>query len=249
MKTTAIIQARMGSTRLPEKVLQKIGGEPMLWHVYERASCASLVDEVIVATSTESDDDAIETFCTHRDITYFRGSEDDVLDRYYHAARENDSESIVRITADCPLLSPPVVDRVVRHYNKSESRYVANIIEYTHPDGLDVEVFDFEALESAWSEARTPQEREHVTLFMRENDQFGTENVENVVDMSAYDFLEDDTILRWTVDYPEDMEFVRSVYDRLTEQGHWVFDQQSVLELLERAPELRDINDNRMVDR
>lgn len=240
-----IIQARMGSTRLPEKVLMEIGEEPMLWHVYERASHASLLDEVVVATSTESADDAIEEFCTEREIQCVRGSETDVLDRYYQTAVEMDADTVVRLTADCPLLSPAVIDRVVREYEFSDCEYVSNILEYTHPDGLDVEVFDIKTLENAWEEATDPDEREHVTIYMRESNLIGSKNVENVLDMSTYEFVEDDVILRWTVDYPEDMEFIREVYDRLTVGGHWVFDQQSVLELLECSPELRDINEDR----
>lgn len=244
-KTVAIIQARMGSTRLPEKVLMDIGNEPMLWHVYERARRSSLVDEVLVATSTESGDDAVAEFCEKRSIPCFRGSEADVLDRYYRAASSRGADAVVRITADCPLLSPPVVDRVVRTYESDESAYVSNTLEYTHPDGLDVEVFSYDALETAWREADDPHEREHVTVYIRESGAFSTENVENVLDTSRYSFTDPDAVLRWTVDYPEDMEFVREVYDRLTERGHWTFDQQSVFELLEREPALRDVNDDR----
>ena len=241
----AIIQARMGSTRLPEKVLMDIGEEPMLWHVYERASHASLLDEVVIATSTESADDAVATFCAERGIPCVRGSEADVLDRYYQTAVEMEADTVVRLTADCPFLSPPVIDRVVRKYETSHDEYVSNAMEYTHPDGLDAEVFDIETLETAWQEATEPREREHVTAYIINSDTFRSKNVENVLDMSAYEFVEEDTILRWTVDYPEDMEFVREVYDRLTQHGHWVFDQQSVLELLERNPALREINEDR----
>lgn len=244
-ETVAIIQARMGSTRLPEKVLQNIGDKPMLWHVYERAKCASLIDDVVVATSTEPADDEVASFCEQRDIQYFRGCEEDVLDRFYQAATEVNADPVVRLTADCPLLSPPVIDRVIHTYQSSEAAYVTNILEYTHPDGLDVEVFSLDALRVAWEEASEPEEREHVTPYIKESNRFEAENVENVLDFSGYEFLNEDTILRWTVDYPEDLEFVRAVYDRLTESGHWVFDQQSVLELLARNPELRDINDDR----
>lgn len=246
-KIVAIIQARMGSTRLPEKVLMEIGKEPMLWHVYERASHASLLDEVVVATSTEAGDDAIETFCENRGIPYVRGDEEDVLDRYYQTATEVDADTVVRLTADCPLISPAVVDRVVREYEASDCEYVTNTIEYTHPDGLDVEVFDIDTLETAWNEATEPGHREHVTLYVRESDSFGSKNVENVLDLSKYEFVNEKIILRWTVDYPEDMKFVREVYNRLTRDRHWVFDQQSVLELIERTPELRDINEDRSV--
>lgn len=244
-KTVGIIQARMGSTRLPEKVLMDIGEQPMLSHVYERASHASLLDEVVVATSTEPADAAIESFCESHEIPCFRGSEDDVLDRYYQTATELDADTVVRLTADCPFLSPAVVDRVVREYGESDADYVSNTLEYTHPDGLDVEVFDAGALETAWRDATDSDDREHVTLYIKRSDDFECANVENVLDMSAYEFVREDVTLRWTVDYPADLEFVREVYDRLTAHGHWVFDQQSVLELLERAPELRDINEDR----
>jgi spore coat polysaccharide biosynthesis protein SpsF (cytidylyltransferase family) len=236
----------MGSTRLPEKVLMDIGDEPMLWHVWERARHASLIENVVVATSTEPSDDEVASFCDERGIDCVRGSEADVLERYYQAATEYDADPVVRLTADCPLLSPPVIDRVVSTYYQSDAEYVANVLEYTHPDGLDIEVFAAEALETAKEEATEPEDREHVTPYIRENDRFDALNVENVIDMeTAYDFVDDETILRWTVDYPEDMAFVRAVYDRLTRNGHWVFDQPSVLELLERDPSLRDINEDR----
>jgi spore coat polysaccharide biosynthesis protein SpsF (cytidylyltransferase family) len=239
----AIVQARMGSTRLPEKVLMDIGDRPMLWHVYERASRAALVNDVVVATSTESGDDAVESYCERNDIPCFRGSEEDVLERYYGAARDVGADTVVRVTADCPFLSPPVVDQAVGRYHASGTEYVTNIIEYTYPDGLDVEVFSFEALETAHEHASQPEEREHVTVYIRESGDFETENVENPIDMTRYEVVDEGTLPRWTVDYPEDMEFVREVYDRLTPRGHWVFDQQSVFELLEREPELAAIND------
>lgn len=241
----AIIQARMGSTRLPQKVLMDIGEEPMLWHVHERASHTSLLDEVVVATSTEPADDEVASFCTERGIPCVRGSETDVLDRYYQTALEMNADTVVRLTADCPFLSPAVIDRIVREYEASNCEYVSNTLEYTHPDGLDVEVFGMEALETAWEEAVEPDEREHVTIYMKQSEDFRSKNVENVLDMSTYEFVEEDIILRWTVDYPEDMEFIREVYQRLTRGGHWIFDQQSVLELLERSPELCEINGDR----
>jgi spore coat polysaccharide biosynthesis protein SpsF (cytidylyltransferase family) len=217
----------------------------MLWHVYERATRAELLDEVVIATSTDPRDDAIEAFCQDRGIPCVRGDEADVLDRYYQAATAVDAETIVRLTADCPLLSPPVIDRTVSKYTASDHEYVSNTIEYTHPDGLDVEVFGVDALETAWRDATEPEDREHVTPYIRNSAEFDSLNVENVLDTTAYEFLDEETILRWTVDYPEDMEFVREVYDRLTGGDHWLFDQQSVLELLERSPELREINEDR----
>jgi spore coat polysaccharide biosynthesis protein SpsF (cytidylyltransferase family) len=241
-ETVAIIQARMGSTRLPEKVLRDIGNQPMLWHVHERTSRATFIDTVVVATSTESQDDAVAQFCADHDIHCYRGSETDVLDRYYQAASEVDATNVVRITADCPLMAPAAIDRVVRQYESSEAAYVSNILDRTYPDGLDVEAFDMTTLERAWEESDTPEEREHVTLWMHDSESVDCENVANPVDVWAYDFAEPGTIPRWTVDYPEDMEFAREVYDRLTQSGHWVFGQLSVLELLEQNPELVAIN-------
>jgi spore coat polysaccharide biosynthesis protein SpsF (cytidylyltransferase family) len=243
--TVAIIQARMGSTRLPEKVLLPIGGEPMLWHVCERARCAATIDDVVVATSTEQQDDAVAEFCAERGIDCYRGSEQDVLDRYYQVATSVSADVIVRMTADCPFLSPPVVDRITTMFYRSEAAYVSNTIEYTHPDGLDAEAFTVDTLERVWNATTDPHDREHVTTYLRDSGEFATRNVDNVLDITQYSFVDDETIPRWTVDYFEDMTFVRTVYDRLTSDGHWVFDQHSVFELLEREPALRDINDDR----
>jgi spore coat polysaccharide biosynthesis protein SpsF (cytidylyltransferase family) len=240
--TVAIIQARMGSTRLPRKVMRDIGDRPMLSHVHERTAHASTIDTVVVATSSEPGDDEIADYCNQQDIWCHRGSESDVLDRYYQAATEVGAETVVRITADCPFLSPAVVDHVVRRYEDSSAPYVTNILEYTYPDGLDVEAFDIRTLERAWEEASNTEHREHVTPWIRESEELECLNVENPIDLWQYEFPEPGTIPRWTVDYPEDMEFVRSVYEGLTQRGHWVFGQQSVLELLERRPSLPEIN-------
>ncbi|WP_435358645.1 cytidylyltransferase domain-containing protein [Haloarchaeobius sp. DFWS5] len=241
--TVAIIQARMGSTRLPGKVLMDIGEHPMLWHVVTRTRRAATLDDVVVATSEHEQDDDVAEFCSDFGVPCYRGSESDVLDRYYQTANEYDADTVVRVTADCPLHSPPVIDRVVRRYGESDADYVTNIIEYTHPQGLDVEVFDFDALETAWEDADAADEREHVTLYIRESGNFETENVTNVVDVSSYSYADEDAVLRWTVDYPEDMEFVRQVHEELTESGEWLYDQISILELLERKPELVEINE------
>ena len=141
MKTVAIIQARMGSTRLPGKVLAPIAGNPMLWHVVERTRRAKALDQVMVATSENSKDDAVAEFCTESAIDCFRGSEEDVLDRYYQAARQFTDSTIVRITADCPLVDPGVADKVVGAYQDGPYDYVTNIFPRSFPKGLDVEVF------------------------------------------------------------------------------------------------------------
>lgn len=168
----AIIQARMGSTRLPKKVMLNILEKPILWHVINRVSKASLIDKLIVATTTNNEDDAIVEFCKNNGILFFRGSENDVLDRYYQCAKEYNITDIARITADCPLHDPNVIDMIIKEYMGNDYDYVSNSIEYTFPDGLDVEIFSFDALKIAWENAKLVSEREHVTPYMRKCKEF-----------------------------------------------------------------------------
>lgn len=237
----AIIQARMGSTRLPGKVLQDIAGQPMLWHVVRRARRAATLDRVVVATSTAAADEAVAAFCATQGIGCFRGSEDDVLDRYYQAAKHTGAEVVVRLTADCPLLDPGVVDCVVSRFLSGGWDYAANINPPTFPDGLDTEVFSFAALDHAWREAHDPTHREHVTPYLRLSGQFRTvnlvlsevEGVENQADRDAHEH-------RWTVDDTADLEFVRRVYTALGEKPE--FGMHEVMTLLESQPELHQVN-------
>jgi glutamate-1-semialdehyde 2,1-aminomutase/spore coat polysaccharide biosynthesis protein SpsF len=206
----------------------------MLWHVVNRVRATRSVDKVIVATSNKSSDDAVAEFCVQNDIEFFRGHETDVLDRFYQAARHFNADVVVRITADCPLIDPQVVDRVVNTYLGGEYDYVTNTLRYTYPDGMDVEVFSFAALEKAWREARLPAEREHVTPYLRASGRFRVLNVENEADLSKRN-------LRWTVDEPADLEFVRAIYARLG--GHkQPFGLSDILELLDKEPDLMQIN-------
>lgn len=241
-RTVAIIQARMGSTRLPGKVLNDIAGQPILWHVVTRTRLASLLDETVVATTVEEEDDRIVEFCEDNEFRYVRGSENDVLDRYYKAATKTNADTVVRITSDCPLISPTIVDRTLRIFNKTNSDYANTKIEY--PNGLDVEAMTFATLERAWEEATRPEDREHVTTYIRRSDDFDKTTVENLLDTSQYSATDKDTVLRWSVDYPSDLEFVRTIYDHLHKNGLWTFDQQAVFELLERHPEIVDITDH-----
>lgn len=227
----AIIQARMGSTRLPGKVLAEIRGHPMLWHVVERTRAAETLDKVVVATTTQQADNVIVEFCREQGIDCFRGSEQDVLDRYYHAAREHAADAVVRITSDCPLIDPEIVDKTVRAFIAGHPDYASNRIVPTYPRGLDTEVMTFRALEIAWREARQPYQRTHVTPFLYENpDRFTILSVTGERDYSAY---------RWTVDTPEDLELVRAVYARMQGDGFLLND---VVGLMEREPELADLN-------
>ncbi len=227
----AIIQARMGSSRLPGKSLAEIEGHPMLWHVIQRVQRATLVDRVVVATSTAPGDDAIEKMCRENDVPCYRGSENDVLDRFYAAARAEKSAQVVRITADCPLIDPEVVDRVVCRFQRGGLDYASNAMRTTYPDGLDTEVFSFSALERAWHEVFKSSEREHVTPYLR-SEKFRTANVENDLTLNRR--------YRWTVDEPADLEFVRAVYKALRDKES--FSMKDVLELIEKTPGLETMN-------
>lgn len=206
MTTVAVVQARMGSTRLPGKVLADLEGRPMLAWVLERLGRARTLDAVAVATSTEPGDDPVAELCRRLDVPVFRGSEEDVLDRYAGAARRFRADAVVRITADCPLVDPEVVDRVIERFRDAGADYASNTLERTYPQGLDVEVFRREALERAAREAREPWERAHVTPYVyRHPEIFALESVTHDRDLSRH---------RWTVDTREDLELVRALYRR-----------------------------------
>lgn len=210
----AIIQARMGSSRLPGKVLRKVAGKPLLLYQVERVARAKMIDRIVVATSTDGQDDSIAAFCEHNRINCFRGSEHDVLSRYYECARRYPAETLVRLTADCPLSDPAVVDAVVQCFYEKKVDYAANTVPVdssTYPDGSDVEVFSATALERAHREARDPQHREHVTFYFWQQDNgFATAQLRRDPDWSQY---------RFTVDYPEDFEVVAFVLQELQRRG------------------------------
>jgi glutamate-1-semialdehyde 2,1-aminomutase/spore coat polysaccharide biosynthesis protein SpsF len=211
-----------------------IAGQPMIWHVVNRLRGAKFLDDVIVATSVMAQDDVLADFCDRNRIGCYRGSESDVLDRYYQAATGCASEAVVRITADCPLIDPRVVDEVITVFLRGEYDYVTNALRYTFPDGLDTEVFSMAALERAWKEARTPADREHVTSYIQSSGQFRIANVENAIDLSALN-------LRWTVDEYADLEFVRAIFSRLGSKSG-TFGLSDVLQLLDKEPDLMTVN-------
>jgi spore coat polysaccharide biosynthesis protein SpsF (cytidylyltransferase family) len=227
----AILQARVSSSRLPRKVLQPILGTPMLRHQLDRVRRASSLDAIVVATSTDPGDAAIADLCAAAGVDCFRGSLDDVLDRFYRAALPYRPEHVVRLTGDCPLADPELVDRVV-------GVCIAESLDYTgaepsFPDGLDVEVMRFTALEEAWEEATRPSDREHVTQFInRQRDRFRVRGVANDVDLSH---------LRWTVDEPADFELIKRIYEALYPTNP-AFTTRDILDLLARQPELATLN-------
>ena len=233
IRVVAIVQARMGSTRLPSKVLEDLAGEPMLARVVSRTRRAKTLDITMVATTTQPVDDAIVRLCEERGWPFFRGSEEDLLDRYYQAASAFRADVVVRITSDCPLIEPEIVDRVVNEFLSyyPEVEYVSNNLERTFPRGLDVEVMSFDALEKAWQEDCNPVWREHVTPYLRRHPKkFRTRNVANDIDYSY---------MRWTVDTIEDLTFVRKIYNHFQSDN---FSWKDVLNLLETHPEWLEIN-------
>ena len=234
MRVVAIIQARTASTRFPGKVLADLAGEPMLARVVNRSRRATTLDEVVVATSVEPGDDAIVDICKERDWPYFRGSENDVLDRYYRAAMKYRAEAVVRITSDCPLIDPEILDRVVQVFldGQPDVDYISNAYpRFTFPRGLDIEVVRLDALEQAWREDRNLAWREHVTPFILLNP--------NLFCLAGVLHDSDLSDMRWTVDTPEDMEFVRRIFDTF---NHDRFSWQDVVSLLKRRPHWLDLN-------
>lgn len=232
-KVSAIVQARMDSSRFPGKTMMDIAGKPMLAHIIERLERVSSVEEIIVATSIRDSNKPIADLAEKYNIPSFRGSEEDVLDRYYQAARKHNSNVIVRITADCPFVDPQVINKVVHYYLGNDCDYVSNTLERTFPDGLDVEVFSCSALEKAWKEARFASEREHVTPYIwKQPSRFKLSSVKNEVDLSQ---------MRWVVDKEKDLEFARRVYKYLYIEGR-IFHMEDVLELLQEHPDLEKIN-------
>jgi spore coat polysaccharide biosynthesis protein SpsF (cytidylyltransferase family) len=233
----AIILARMNSTRLPNKVLIDIKDKPVIRHVYDRVSSSKYIDKTIVATSISESDSQIEDYCSKNSILVFRGNEEDVLDRFYNTANNfnvNEEDAIVRITADCPLIDPDVIDIVVKNYlNNDEIQYASNIRPPTYPDGLDVEVFSFRLLKEMWGNAKLKSEREHVTQYVSNNmNNIIISNVENNIDLSH---------LRWTLDEKEDLLFIRHIYDALYNEDK-LFTMADIEKLLKTNPYLLKIN-------
>ena len=233
MSVVAIVQARMGSSRLPGKVLLDLAGKPMLARVVARLSRAQMLDTIAVATSTHAHDDVLAEWCRAARVPCVRGSENDVLDRYYKAAQELGATTVVRVTSDCPFIEPSIVDRVVRALHADESSaYASNINpERFYPRGLDVEAFRLSALKEAQDEATLPPHREHVTPFMWEQPQrFPQVLVKAEVDLSH---------LRWTVDTPEDYEFARRAFAHF---GTDTFDLDDMVDLVRSDSELAALN-------
>jgi spore coat polysaccharide biosynthesis protein SpsF len=240
MHIVAIIQARMGSTRLPGKVLKDIAGKPVLWHEINRLKETKLINEIVVATTRKAEDQQIITLAADSGVKSYAGNEEDVLDRYYQAAKKYRADVIVRVTSDCPLLDPDIVDEVIRYFSENTFDYVSNTwasaqgdSKQTYPVGLDTEVFSFEALKRAWKEAKLPSEREHVTPYIWKNSK--------LFKIGHVGYRKDLYYMRWTLDYDKDLLFIREVYKQLSNRG-LTFRSGEIISLLEKNPELLDLN-------
>lgn len=235
MKTTAIIQARMGSTRLPGKVLKPVLGQPMLARQIERVKRARTLDQIIVATTTNPLDTPVYRLAGQLGILAYRGSENNVLDRFYQAALRFNANIIVRLTGDCPVIDPAVIDMTVTAFHRKPADYVSNVHRRSFPRGMDIEVFSFRALETAWKHARSSYNREHVTAYI-----YAHPKLFKVKTMLAPPFLRRPE-LRLTVDKPADLKLIRQIYRRLYLQKPY-FDLPDIITLLDQHPQLATIN-------
>ena len=224
-KVAVVVQARMASTRLPGKMLELVGGKPMLQWTLERALQIRGVGAVLLATTSAAEDIPLIDMAKQMDILAFAGSQDDVLDRYYQAAKSVQADVIVRLTGDCPLIDPEVCNEVLSKFFAESVDYASNVHPPTFPDGLDTEVFTFGALEIAWHEAKFSTYREHVTqYFPRNPERFRQTNLTSTNDLSK---------LRWTVDEMKDLEFVIAVFDGLSKREMTDFNYEDVLRIID----------------
>lgn len=248
----AIVQARMGATRLPGKVLADIGGQPMLIRVVERVRRARKLDEVVVATTRTAQDDPLAEVCRRHGYPFYRGEMQDVLDRFYQTARTFHATVVVRITADDPVIDPQLVDLTVSEFQQAAADFAANRLpppwHRTYPNGLDVEVCSWAALERAWQEARQPFQREHVMPYFYEGlpveSTLGTKSL-TVISPRGFRLRlvnhdPDYGTLRWAVDTPEDLDLIRRIYATFGNRDDFTWEQ--VLSLFKSDPELAKIN-------
>jgi len=235
-KTAAIIQARMGSTRLPGKVMKNLKAKPVLWHVIERVKQAENIDEIIIATTTHERDKIIFEKAKEWGVKAYRGSEEDVLERYYEAANNYETDTIVRITSDDPLVDPFIVDNLIGCFNDKEYSLVTNSSEEkrTFPIGLDVEIFSFNVLKEAYNNAAEKYQREHVTPYIYEN-------FRN--DIYIYHNADDYSDFRWTLDTIEDYKFMKEIYNNLY-NGKYNFYFKDIISFLKKNPQIRKINED-----
>lgn len=238
MKIGAIVQARTSSTRLPEKVLKNLpfdGNITVLEQVIRRLKRSKMLDEIIIATTTDENDEKIVDIAKKENILWFKGSKDNVLERYYLAAEENDLDIVVRITSDCPCVDPDIVDTLVEHHINSNSDYTSNTLTRTFPVGLDVEVISFNALKKCYDNAESDLEKEHVTMYVHNNlDSFKTENIKALDESYGPQ-------IRITLDTEEDYALLCAVFDYIYKKDNF-FKSEDVINLFKDKPWLQVIN-------
>ncbi len=235
MRKLIIAQARMTSTRLPGKVMKIVCGKPLLEHFINRLKRVKSADQIVIATTINDIDNQIVDLCKKLDISYYRGSEEDVLGRYYEAAVEYGGDIIIRITSDCPVIDPEVVDYLINFYTNNIEKYdyVSNTLKRTYPLGMDSEIISFDTLKEAHFNAYDPFDREHVSPFIKMRpQQFRLYNILYKADMSRY---------RWTLDTPEDLELISKIFDALFYQNPSI-SLKDMLDQMERMPEWETIN-------
>ena len=227
-----IIQARTGSARLPKKVIQKIDNDlTVLDYVIDQVKYSQKIEKIIVATTDLIEDDLICKYANLQKIECFRGSSEDVLDRFYQCAKKYSAKTIVRITADNPLIDPNIIDKIINEYNKCD--FITNTLERTFPYGTEVEVFSFVSLEKAWENAKKPSEREHVTPFIRNpKNKFVLKNIKNQKNISNF---------RYTVDKLEDLQLVKEIIKNISTRPIFL---QDIIKLNKDKPEIFEINKN-----
>lgn len=237
MKVVCIVQARVGSSRLPGKVLKNICGKTVLEHDVRRLKLVTNIDEIVIATTVEPQDDKIVEEARRLGVKYFRGSEKDVLSRYYLAAKDAEADVVVRVTSDCPLIDSEISGNIIQYYldNKEKYDYVSNTIHRTYPRGLDTEVFSFRALEKSFYEAVSERDREHVTPYIWDNDKlFKLYHYKNNINYSQ---------LRWTLDTEEDLNLITKIYQYFCNEKD-EFNFKNIIELFNKQPELVKINEH-----
>lgn len=231
-KISVLIQTRTGSSRLPNKVLKTIEGKPAIWHVINRVKQIESVEQIALITTKKPEDKILLKIAEENGIIGFAGNELDVLDRHFQCAEEIKSDPIIRITSDCPLIDPFLSEKILQYYLSNDFDYVSNTITPTFPDGLDTEIFSYEALEKASYEAKLPSEREHVTpYFIKHPEKFKISNYVNDYDLSN---------LRWTLDQGQDLTFIQEIYSRMKPKT--IFSMNEILNILSSNPELLEIN-------
>lgn len=231
-KITCIIQARTSSNRLPNKVLLKISNSSIIDNILDRIKKSNLTEQIILATSINPDDQILSEIANDNQIISFKGNEFDVLDRFYNAAKEYGADPIIRITGDCPLIDPVLIDKMIKFFLEHDFDYVSNTVERTFPDGLDVEIFTFAALKKAFSEATWASEREHVTPYIKKNPKL----------FKLFSYTNDENLshLRWCLDEKYDYEMIQKIYQEF--EPDRFFSTNDVLKLLEKKPEISNIN-------